>query len=153
MQTKTVTGKTKGSMKTNVIQLFAITVAALAALSSSAADRPARAAVEHAIEVKHVVGTAEYAYDSTGWRPLAAGKVLHPGAFVRTGSDSKVLIAMEEEGSFVRMGPLARLEISKAAPATEQAPAPAATQASVETKPALQVTYKFLQTRTLAALH
>ena len=108
-------------MNKSVIRFFGLTAAALVAtLSSSGADRPARAAVEHAIEVKQVAGYAEYAYDSTGWKPLTAGKVLHAGAFVRTGSNGKVVLAMEEPGSMVRIGPLSRLELAKAAPANER---------------------------------
>jgi len=109
------------NMKTNVLRIFVITAAALVAtLSSSGADRPARAAVEHAIEVKQVSGYAEYAYDSTGWKPLTQGKILHAGAFVRTGSNGKVVLAMEEPGSMVRIGPLSRLELAKASPANER---------------------------------
>src|SRR5689334_5221200 len=107
-------------MKKNVTQIFVVAAAALVAtLTSVGAETQARAAVERSIEVKAVTGSAEYAYDSTGWKPLTAGKVLHPGAQVRTGGDAKVLIAMEEEGSLVRLGAFAKLEIAKPAPATE----------------------------------
>ena len=137
-----------------------LTMAALVAnLSSWGADRPARAAVEHAVAVREVSGIAEYAYDSTGWKPLTPGKVLHPGAHIRTGSDARVLLSMEEEGSLVRMGPSARLELAKAAPATElEVPRPAAIQAKFDdhksAKPdqfRWQVTYSFDQ-RQFAAL-
>jgi len=106
-------------MKT--FRMIGFLAAALASngLSQAGEDRPARAAVEHSIAVKHVTGVAEYAYDSTGWRPLAAGKVLHAGASVRTRGGSAVILAMEERGSFVRVGPSSRLELAKAAPATE----------------------------------
>ncbi len=107
-------------MKKSVIRFFGVTAALAAILSSSGADRPARAAVEHAIEVRQVSGYAEYAYDSTGWKALQAGKVLHAGAFVRTGSNGQVVLAMEEPGSLVRIGPMSRLELAKAAPASER---------------------------------
>ena len=72
-------------MKKPVFRMFGISTVVLSAfLSHAGADCPARAAVENAIEVRQVCGVAEYAYDSTGWRPLRAGKVLHAGASVRT---------------------------------------------------------------------
>jgi hypothetical protein len=140
----------------NVSKIIGLTAAVLlTTLSSLGADRPARAAVEHAIAVKAVSGAAEYAYDSTGWKPLTAGKVLHPGAHVRTAVDATVLIAMEEEGSLVRVGPSAHLEISKAAPATELTRTAASVQAKAKTAPKtdLNITYKIDTTRTMAALH
>ena len=71
------------------------------------------------MQVKQVTGAAEYAYDSTGWRPLTAGKILHAGASIRTANGASVLLAMEEEGSLVRVGPARRLELAAAAPAHE----------------------------------
>jgi hypothetical protein len=137
MQAMSTVNMTRFKMTKSVIKYFGITAAALVAtLSSSGADRPARAAVEHAIEVKQVSGYAEYAYDSTGWKPLTSGKVLHAGAFVRTGSDGKVILAMEEPGSLVRVGPLSRLELAKAAPATERGVTMRPLQASASTAPA-----------------
>lgn len=137
--------------------IFGFTMAALVAnLSSLGADRPARAAIEHAVAVKEVSGSAEYAYDSTGWKPLSAGKVLHAGAFVRTGSDAKVLLAMEEQGSFVRVGPSSKLELAKAAPAPEREAAPAPAQASSDEKPAVHISIIPVihkGTYSLAALH
>lgn len=123
-------------MNKSVIRFLGLTAAALVAtLSSSGADRPARAAVEHAVEVKNVAGYAEYAYDSTGWKPLTAGKVLHAGAYVRTGSTGKVVLQMEEKGSLVRVGPLSSLELAKAAPANERGVTMRPLQASASTKP------------------
>src|SRR3954465_15802667 len=102
--TKPSAMRRKINMKKLVV--FGFTMAALVAnLSSLGADRPARAAVEHAVSVKEVSGLAEYAYDSTGWKQLSPGKVLHAGAYVRTGTDARVVLAMEEQGSFVRVGP------------------------------------------------
>jgi hypothetical protein len=123
--------------KTNTMKkllVFGFTMAALVAnLSSLGADRPARAAVEHAVAVREVSGNAEYAYDSTGWKPLSVGKVLHAGASVRTSSGAKVILAMEEQGSFIRVGPSSRLELAKAAPALEREETPAPAQASSKT--------------------
>lgn len=107
-------------MKKPVFRMFGISTVVLSAfLSHAGADCPARAAVENAIEVRQVCGVAEYAYDSTGWRPLRAGKVLHAGASVRTAAGSTVVLDMEGSGSFVRVGPMRRLELAKAAPASE----------------------------------
>jgi hypothetical protein len=121
------------TMKKSLSRMLGVSAVALGAFLSYGDDRPARAAVEHAIEVKHVAGSAEYAYDSTGWRPLRAGKVLHAGASVRTAAGGMVLLAMEEEGALVRVGPSSRLELAKAAPATELGMATTAPlQANVE---------------------
>lgn len=99
-----------------VLAALALATSALAAETTMTA----RAAIDHAIEVRHVSGNAEYAYDSTGWRQLSAGKVLHPGAVIRTDRGAAVLLAMEEPGSFVRVSPSARLELTKAAPSAER---------------------------------
>src|SRR4051812_42753905 len=107
---KTVTVSGDNNMKKNLVRFIALSAAVCSTsfLSHAGDERPARAAVEHAIQVKQVSGAAEYAYDSTGWRPLTPGKVLHAGASVRTGSDATVVLAMEEAGSLVRVGPLRR---------------------------------------------
>jgi hypothetical protein len=106
-------------MKMMIRSLSLLTVASALFLSHAGADRPARAAVEHSIAVRAVSGAAEYAYDSTGWKALRPGKVLHAGATVRTSNDGNVLLAMEEEGSFIRVGPMSKLELAKAAPGFE----------------------------------
>jgi hypothetical protein len=116
--------------------LFYFAVAAALALTTSfsraADEQVGRATVEHAIQVKAVTGSAQYAYDSTGWRPLTAGKVLHAGASVRTSNDSSVVLAMEEHGSLVRVGPMRRLELAKAAPAHESGVTIVPLQARIE---------------------
>jgi hypothetical protein len=105
-----------------VIYLLALVAIALAtSFARAGEDRPSRAAVAHAVQVKSVAGQAEYAYDSTGWRPLTAGKILHAGASIRTGNSSSVVLAMEEQGSLVRVGPMRRLDLAAAAPAHETA--------------------------------
>jgi energy-converting hydrogenase Eha subunit C len=52
---------------------------------------------------------------------LTAGKVLHAGASIRTGSGASVVLAMEEQGSLLRMGAMRRLDLAAAAPAKEGA--------------------------------
>lgn len=102
----------------SLIHLLAVGAALLATSFTRAGDRATRA-VANVVHVKQVTGTAEYAYDSTGWRPLVTGKILHAGASVRTGNSSTVVLAMEESGSLVRVGPMRRLELAAAAPASE----------------------------------
>lgn len=108
-------------MKMNLGLLMGLLTAAGSMFLSHAADvSPIRAAVENVVTVKEISGLAEYAYDSTGWRPLAAGKMLHPGASLRTGEGGTIILAMEEPGSFVKVGPKARLDLIKVAPARER---------------------------------
>ena len=99
--------------------IYLLMLAAVALATSFARAGEYRATVEQAVHVKSVAGVAEYAYDSTGWRPLIAGKVLHAGASIRTGSEASVVLAMEEKGSLVRVGPMRRLELAAAAPSHE----------------------------------
>jgi hypothetical protein len=106
------------AMKT-IIYLLALVAVALATSFARGEDRPVRAAVERSVQVKSVSGSAEYAYDSTGWRPLTAGKILQAGASIRTGTGASVILAMEEQGSLVRVGPMRRLELAAAAPSHE----------------------------------
>ena len=99
--------------------IYLLLLAAVALATSFARAGEYRAAVEHSVQVKSVAGVAEYAYDSTGWRPLTAGKVLHAGASIRTGNEASVVLAMEEKGSLVRVGSMRRLELAAAAPSHE----------------------------------
>lgn len=108
-------------IKTFVYILALIAVALATSFARAGEDRLLRPTVDHAVHVKSVAGAAEYAYDSTGWRPLTVGKILHAGASVRTGSGASVVLAMEEQGSLVRVGPMRRLELAAAAPAHESA--------------------------------
>jgi hypothetical protein len=110
----------RAKMMKSIIYLLALAGALLAtSFARAGEDRPVRATIEHSVRVKHVNGSAEYAYDSTGWRPLIAGKILHAGASVRTGDSSSVVLAMEEQGSLVRVGSMHRLELAAAAPSHE----------------------------------
>lgn len=106
-------------IKTFVYILALIAVALATSFARAGEDRVPRPTVDRAVQVKSVAGAAEYAYDSTGWRPLTAGKILHAGASVRTGNGASVVLAMEEQGSLVRVGPMRRLELAAAAPAHE----------------------------------
>lgn len=103
----------------SIIYLVALATALLATSFARGEDQPVRAAVERSVQVKQASGSAEYAYDSTGWRPLTTGKILHAGANIRTGESSTVVLAMEEQGSLVRIGPMRRLELAAAAPSDE----------------------------------
>lgn len=103
----------------SLIYIFALVAAILATSFARGEDRPTRAAISSVVRVKQVTGAAEYAYDSTGWRPLESGKILHAGASIRTGNSATVVIAMEESGSLVRVGPMRKLELAAAAPASE----------------------------------
>jgi hypothetical protein len=103
----------------SLVYLAVLAAVALATSFVRGEDHPARTTVSGAVQVKQVVGAAEYAYDSTGWRPLAAGKILRAGATIRTGDSASVVIAMEQAGSLVRVGPMRRLELAAAAPTRE----------------------------------
>jgi hypothetical protein len=103
----------------NLIYFLALGGALLATSFARGEDRATRATVGNVVHVRQVSGAAEYAYDSTGWRPLVAGKILHAGASVRTGNSATVVLAMEESGSLVRVGPMRKLELAAAAPASE----------------------------------
>jgi hypothetical protein len=102
-----------------VLLLVLVALALATSFARAGEDRQSRAAVAHAVQVKTVAGVAEYAYDSTGWRPLSAGKILQAGASIRTGSGASVVLAMEEQGSLLRVGPMRRLELAAAAPTHE----------------------------------
>lgn len=121
-------------MKTSFIRIFAVLTAAGSIFLSQGGDvRPARAAVEHSVSVKAVSGPAEYAYESTGWKALERGKVLHAGASVRTGPGGTIIIAMEEPGSLLKVGPSSRLDLAKPAPTSERVAAVAAPLQAVDT--------------------
>ncbi len=98
--------------------------AALSLSPHSPADdhcRPPRAAIDHSVTVKSLSGSAHYAYDSSGWKPLHVGKVLLPGATLRTSPKSSVILATDQPGSLLRVGPSRRLQLMKAAPVAEHA--------------------------------
>jgi hypothetical protein len=117
----TVTINQSKYAKALIYLLLVVALALATSFARAGEDRPSRATVTHSVQVKTVAGGVEYAYDSTGWRPLTAGKVLHAGASIRTGSGANVVLAMEEQGSFVRVGPMRRLDLASAAPAKEGA--------------------------------
>jgi hypothetical protein len=121
----------RGTVIKTLVYLVALGAVALATSFARGEDQPPRATVNRAVHVKQVTGAAEYAYDSTGWRPLTAGKILHAGASIRTGNAATVVLAMEQEGSLVRVGPARRLELAAAAPAHETAITIVPLQASI----------------------
>jgi hypothetical protein len=101
----------------SILVLIALAAVALATSFARGEDHPVRATVAHSVQVKQVAGSAEYAYAGTGWQPLAAGKFLQAGASIRTGYGGNVILAMEERGSLVRVGPMRRLDLAASAPA------------------------------------
>jgi hypothetical protein len=99
-----------------LVYIFILTAVALATSFARGEDRPVRAMISGSVQVKQVNGTVEYANDSTGWHELTVGKVLHAGARIRTGERASVIMAMEVEGSLVRVGPSRKLELAAALP-------------------------------------
>jgi hypothetical protein len=83
----------RGTVIKTLVYLVALGAVALATSFARGEDQPPRATVNRAVQVKQVTGAAEYAYDSTGWRPLTAGKILHAGASIRTGNSATVVLA------------------------------------------------------------
>jgi hypothetical protein len=72
----------------------------------------AEAAVGRAV-VRSVSGTASYAESGGDWRPLKAGRVLGPGATIRTGVGSRVDLNLEENGPDVRLLPETTLGLDR----------------------------------------
>ena len=118
MSMSTTANVNQSKLMKSLLYIFALGAAIFATSFARGADAP-RATVGSVVQVKQVTGLAEYAYDSTGWKPLVAGKILHAGASIRTGNSASVVLAMEEQGSLVRVGPSRRLELAAAAPAQE----------------------------------
>jgi hypothetical protein len=113
--TTTVNVNQSKTMRT-LVYVFIFTAIALATSFARGEDRPARAAILGNVQVKEVSGAVEYTCDSTGWHTLSVGKILSAGASIRTGERSSVIIAMEQEGSLVRVGPMRKLELAAALP-------------------------------------
>ena len=70
--------------------------------------------------VTEVQGSSEYAYDSTGWKPLATGKILQPGASVRTSGQAVVVLKTMNAPSFIKVSPGTQLHLTLEAPAEER---------------------------------
>ena len=73
----------QSKIKKGIIYLFALAAAVLATSFARAEDRPASATV--------------------GMTP---GRILHAGASIRTSNSASVVLALDEQGSLVRVGPL-----------------------------------------------
>ncbi|MDX1953457.1 MAG: hypothetical protein SFY81_14870 [Verrucomicrobiota bacterium] len=106
---------------TRLILAFLLTSAAPSskAVNESPIPSTTRASIDGDAVVRKVTGAVEYAYDSTGWKPLEAGKVLQPGAAIRAKGKSSALVQMEDTGSFVQVSSGTTLILSKAAPQSE----------------------------------
>jgi hypothetical protein len=99
-----------------IVYLLALAAVALATSFTRGEDQPIQGTADGSVQVKKVVGAAEYAYDSAAWRPLTAGTFLHGGASIRTGNSGSVVLEMEERGSLVRVGPMRRVEFAAVTP-------------------------------------
>src|SRR5438105_15452268 len=53
--------------------------------------------------VRDVRGTASYSEQGGDWKPLKSGRVLGPGASVKTGVASQVDLFLDENGPLVRL--------------------------------------------------
>lgn len=71
------------------------------------------------VMVTEVTGQAEYAYDSTGWKPLEAGKILHAGAVIRTVGNSTALLRLANTTTLVRVTPASKLLLTPEPPVDE----------------------------------
>lgn len=79
-----------------------------AALLTSTAE----AAVGKAV-VRAVRGSADYSDGSGSWLPLKVGRVLKPGAIIRTSADSQVDLFLEQNGPVVRVTQSTQLAIER----------------------------------------
>lgn len=79
-----------------------------AALLTSTAE----AAVGKAV-VRAVRGSADYSDGSGSWLPLKVGRVLKPGAIIRTSADSQVDLFLEQNGPVVRVTESTQLAIER----------------------------------------
>jgi hypothetical protein len=80
--------------------------------------RTAMLPVRGAVEVKQVKGSVAYAYDGTGWRMLAEGKLLHAGATIRASASSEAILKVDRS-ALVRVSPVTALHLTAAAPEEE----------------------------------
>lgn len=79
-----------------------------AALLTSTAE----AAVGKAV-VRAVRGSADYSDGSGSWLPLKTGRVLKPGAVIRTSADSQVDLFLDQNGPVVRVTESSQLAIER----------------------------------------
>jgi hypothetical protein len=71
-----------------------------------------------AVEVRQVKGSVAYAYDGTGWRKLAEGKLLRAGATIRASASSEAILQVDRS-ALVRVSPATALHLTAAAPEEE----------------------------------
>lgn len=79
---------------------------------ASFATTSVEAAVGKAV-VRSVRGTASYTDQGSDWKPLNVGRVLGPGATVRTGASSQVDLFLDENGPIVRLLESTQLGLDK----------------------------------------
>lgn len=96
--------KSVGNLSKSI--LCGVISAALSAAST------VEAAVNKAV-VRSVRGTASYSEQAGDWKPLSVGRVLGPGASVRTGASSQVDLFLDENGPLVRLLESTQLGLDK----------------------------------------
>ena len=115
-------------MKLSFLQSIAL-AGLLGCCSGARADAEGDASPERAtasllpirslVLVKEVHGHVQYAYDSTGWRELTAGKALRPGATVRAASGSAAILKVGDSASFFKVSALTAVHITNETPVEE----------------------------------
>lgn len=86
---------------------------------SRATAKAAILPIRSAVVVKEVSGHVEYAYDSTGWKTLASGKTLRPGATIRASFGSTAILRVAESASFFKLSPSTAVHITNETPLEE----------------------------------
>jgi phosphotransferase system HPr-like phosphotransfer protein len=76
--------------------------------------------VKAPLVVTETTGQPQYAYDSTGWKTLKAGKVLQPGATVRAADGSTVLLRATHAPTFIKVSSGTQVHLTMEAPSEEQ---------------------------------
>jgi len=87
--------------------------------SAVSPSKPSLLPIRSAVLVKEVQGHVQYAYDGTGWRDLAKGKMLRPGATIRASSGSTAVLRVGNSTSFFKVSSLTAVHITQATPADE----------------------------------
>lgn len=75
--------------------------------------------IRSAVVVKEVRGQVEYAYDSTGWKQLASGKTLRPGATVRASSGSEAILRVSDGSNYLKVSALTEVHFTTETPIEE----------------------------------
>lgn len=82
-----------------------------------------KASIQGEARVREIRGGVEYAYDSTGWKALTPGKMLKPGATIRTTSHGEAVLTVAENTAMLKVNPNTSLELTPAPPPEELATA------------------------------